>query len=130
MPLILMFLKSYWKQAAIALVALALLSTIGIQHLELKHDATKLDDAAKLHLEDQATIAGLGDEIKAQNAAVQALQDAQALKQQQAAKALADAQAKQQKLGQLLAQTNGKTAATCDAAMPDIRNILKGIQQQ
>lgn len=128
MPLILMFLQRYWQQAAMALVAGALLAAIGVQHLELAHDAAKLADAAKLHLEDQTTIAGLGNEISAQNTAVDALKQAQDAKQQAAAKALADAAAKQQKLTQLLAQTNGKTAATCTEAMPAVRDILRGIR--
>lgn len=127
--LLISLLRAHWKVVADAIVLLAVIGVVAVQNEELSNDKVKLFNAAVVHEEDQGRIAYLSKTLQDQNDAVTALQAAQAQKEQATAKALAQAQAKQQKVVTLLVQTNGKKPSTCDEAMPDVRNLLRGIQQ-
>jgi uncharacterized coiled-coil protein SlyX len=122
-------MRRYWVQIGLGLVAVAAIGVVGVQHMKLEHYATKLEAAAKLHQEDEQRLASLGKELTHQNAAITALQTAQTKKEQAVDKALVVARVQQQKVVTLLAPTNDKRPASCEEAMPDGRNILKGLAQ-
>lgn len=129
MSLILELLDRYWLQAGVVITIAGLLVFIAYQKHELKVKADQLVTAAALHSRDQQRIADLGKELTDQNNAVTALQAQQAAKQAQATASLAKAQTQQQKVVTLLASTDNKKLSTCEQAMPDVRAIIKGLQQ-
>lgn len=127
--LLLTLLRANWQKALEAAFLLAVMGLIAYQNHELKNDKAKLTTAAMLHEADQGRIAYLSKSLQDQNDAVTAMQAAQAVKEQAMKKALAVAQTKQQRVVTLLAPTNDKRPSTCADAMPDVRTLLKGIQQ-
>lgn len=129
MSLILELLSRYWLQAGVAVTVAGLLAMIAFQKHELKDSAEKLSKAAQLHVQDQQSIADLGRKLTDQNNAVTALQALQATQQAQVTAALAKAKTQQQKVVTLLAPTDNKKPFSCEQAMPDVRAIIKGLQQ-
>lgn len=127
--LLLDLMRRYWAQASIAIAFAALLAFAGIQHVRLKHDATRLEAAATLHQSDELGIGSLAKDLTDQNAAIGALQAAQTRKEQVVEKAVVIAKVQQQKVAALLAPTENKKPVSCEEAMPDVRNILKGLAQ-
>lgn len=122
-------MRRYWAQSAAAIAFLGLLAFTGIQHAELKHDATKLETAATLHQSDELRIGSLAKDLTDQNAAIGALQAAQTQKEQTVDKALVVAKVQEQKVVTLLAPAENKKPVSCAEAMPDVRRILKGLAQ-
>jgi hypothetical protein len=122
-------LRRYWLQAGVVITLAGLLVWIGVQKHELTDRADKLATAAKLHQQDQQRIADLGKKLADQNSAVSALVAQQAVKQAQVTSAVAKAQAQQRKVVTLLVPTDNKKPSTCEQAMPDVRSIIKGLQQ-
>lgn len=129
MSLILQLLGRYWMQAGVVITVAALLAMIAYQKHELRDKTDKLAKAAQLHSQDQQSIADLGKKLTDQNNAVTALQAQQATKQAEVTAALAKARTQQQKMVTLLAPTDNKKPSTCEQAMPDVRAIIKGLQQ-
>jgi predicted membrane chloride channel (bestrophin family) len=127
--LLINLMRRYWVQAGIAIAVVAFVAFAGIQHLRLKDDATKLDAAAVLHRSDERRVASLENELTEQNTAITALQTAQKQKEQAVDQALVVAKVQQQKVVTLLAPTENKKPVSCEEAMPDVRNILKGLAQ-
>jgi hypothetical protein len=122
-------LQKYWPKIAAVIAILALGVFACVQHVELDSDATKLVTASALHQEDTQRSAVLGKDITAQNDAVTALQASQTTKEQAVEKALVVAKVQEQKVAVLLAPTENKKPVSCEAAMPDVRAILKGLTQ-
>jgi hypothetical protein len=127
--LLISLLRAHWQKAAEAILLLAVIGVIALQNHELKDYKAKLLTAAVVHDADQTRIASLAKELQDQNNAVTALQAGQEKKEQAVDKALVVAKVQQQKVTALLAPTNEKKVSTCEEAMPDVRNILKGLTQ-
>jgi hypothetical protein len=122
-------LSQHWQKAVEFIALFRVICVIGFQNYELKNDKANLLTAAMVHEADQARIAYLSKTLQDQNDAVTALQAAQVQKEQIAEKAFVVAQVKQQKVVTLLAPTNNKKPSTCEEAMPDVRALLRGLQQ-
>lgn len=127
--LLISLLRTHWQKAVEAIFLLALVGTVVAQHEELAKDRVKLFNAAALHDADQGRIASLRKELSDQNDAVTALQAAQTQKEQTVERALVVAKVQQQKVVTLLASTENKKPSTCEEAMPDVKAILKELQQ-
>lgn len=121
-------LREHWQKAAEALFLLAVMGVIALQNNELKKDKDSLEVAATVHQVDIGRTAYLGKALQDQNDAVTALRNAQTKKEQAVDKALVVAKVQQQKVVTLLAQTNNKKPSTCVEAMPDVRNLLRGLR--
>lgn len=127
--ILLTLLQKYWAQSAAAFAIGALAAVAYVQHVELNSSAIKLTAASALHQGDVQRIADLGKDITAQNDAVTALKTVQNKKEQTVEKALVTAKVQEQKVAVLLAPTENKKIVSCEAAMPDVRNILIGVSQ-
>lgn len=122
-------LRRYWLQAGVVITVAGLSVLIGFQKHKLTDSVTKLATAARMHEQDQQSIADLGRKLTDQNSALAALVAQQAVKQTQVTAAMAKAQTQQQKVVTLLTPTDNKKLSTCEQAMPDVRAIIKGLQQ-
>jgi hypothetical protein len=116
-------------QAGITITVASLLACISYEKHELTVDATKLATTENLHAQDQQRIADLGKELADQNNAVTALKAQQAVEQAQVATAIKKAQTQQQKGTTLLVSTGNQRPSTCEQAIPEVRAIIKGLQQ-
>ncbi|OEZ81005.1 hypothetical protein JAB6_40400 [Janthinobacterium sp. HH104] len=116
-----------WKAAAIVLAAALLVvtsSTCTGWWL-----ATSDRDAARAELVKELGASGaLRTSIAEQNAAIDSMGKATLAAQERGAAAQAAAAAKGKKYDVALVQIAGARAATCDEAMPAVRQMLEGLQ--
>jgi hypothetical protein len=80
--LLISLLRAHWQKAAEAILLLAVMGVIAVQHHELKNDKASLLTAAMVHDADQSRIAYLSKTLQDHNDAVTALQTAQTKKEQ------------------------------------------------
>ena len=116
-----------WKAAAIVLSG-ALLAVSSSTGTGWWLAAGERDAARAALAREQGVSTALRTSIGEQNSAIDGMAKATLAAQERGAAALAAAAAKGKKYDAALAQVAGARAATCDEAMPAVRQLLEGVR--